>query len=163
MSVARLNAYYDVITEMYDAQAKAILSNDLDGITSLHTKDFFAVPLDGSKRSAEEWAASVKREMEQHEYRQVTYEIEKITTNEDNNITVFVTRRCAGVNSEGKAFNTEVSLQDIFTGEGGDALLMRRSETVSRKLWLNGNRVQVERIPEIVAMVQGCSDWEKVN
>jgi hypothetical protein len=159
MSVASLSAYYPSIKEIYNTQANSILNNDIDTLISLHSDKFFAIPLDGSKRNANEWAKSVQREMNEHDYRQVTYEIQKITTDDDASISVYATRRCSGVNSAGSAFNTEVDLRDEFLFIDNN-LLMRSSETVSRKLWLNGDRIQIERVPEIVAMVQGCSDQE---
>lgn len=146
--------------ELYNVQAKAIVSKNIEILKKLHSPKFISVGTDGNKYPESEWEESILMENEANNYLQTVYTINKVSIYDDVAV-VYVKRRCAGKNNKEKSFNTEIELRDTWKISQDGSWLMQESETITRKLFLNGIEVTptILRSPNQV-MLQGCGDVE---
>jgi hypothetical protein len=143
---------------LYREQAHAIVAHDLAEVAKLHAKNFTAIPLNGRTYSESDWKRDCAHDMSIVQYKLTTYEIRKISEVTRDSAVVYATRRCAGIRKRDKAdFNTAIDLRDVWVKEGASWRL-KTSETISRELRLNGQRIIIKEIGKYSAMVQGCGD-----
>jgi hypothetical protein len=145
------------ITRLYSKRAGFIVSKDVSGQKAMHAKDFECIATDGKRHPQSRWERDIELE-NSNDYKFSVYQIDKVAESADSTV-VYVTRRCAGANNKGKAFNTEIRLRDEWVAEAG--LKLRLSETISRRVWLDGVEVSMIAIrPSNVVLLQGCGDYE---
>lgn len=148
------------ITELYALRANYIINKDISGQKSMHTNTFECIATDGKRYPEQRWEQDIQLENKANDYKFSVFEIEKIDVDDLSTI-VYVTRRCAGVNNRGKSFNTEIRLRDEWSFQGAD-LKLNVSETISRRVWLNGIEMTISEIrPKHAILLQGCGDYEK--
>lgn len=150
------------IATKYRDRAAFITAKDLPGQKSMHATAFESIATDGTRHTQQRWDHDIELENRLNNYTFSVYSLEKIVSASDV-VVVFATRKCAGTNNKGKAFNTEIRLRDEWISEGNE-LKIRLSETISRRVWLDGVEMSISQMrPQASVLVQGCGDYEDVS
>lgn len=145
------------ITGLYAQRADYIVAKDVVGQKAMHAKGFECISTDGKRHTESRWERDIELE-NANDYKFSVYQIEKVSETSDS-VIAYVTRRCAGINNKGKSFNTEIRLRDEWLVEAG--LKLRSSETISRRVWLDGVEMSMVSIrPTNTVLLQGCGDYE---
>jgi hypothetical protein len=147
-----------IFNEIYKKQSEAVVSKDMDTLKNMRTDNFVTVGTDGKEYHKAEWAQDVQFENEIHDYSHNVYSINKVNIDNNGNAVVHATRRSSGINNARSPFTSSVDIIDEWIKDGDDFKL-NKSETVGRKLFINGQFVGVGNIhgPQRV-LLQGCGD-----
>lgn len=152
--------FRDKITALYADRARFIVDKDLASQKLMHASGFECIATDGKRYKESRWEQDIELENQANEYKFSVYAIEKIVDTNGGAV-VYITRRCAGTNNKGKSFNTEIRLRDEWVAEGSD-IKIQVSETISRRVWLNGVEMTIAAMrPKSAILMQGCGDYEK--
>ena len=149
----------NIFQQLYNEQASAIISKDLNRLKTFHLDDFKTIGTDGRQHPESDWERDISLDNEANNYAHSVYSLDKLNIEGDEAV-VYATRGCAGTNNMNNSFNTEVRIVDRWKNVDGTWKMMQ-SETVSRKLKLNGIDVTIDEIrPEARHMLQGCGDMQ---